>query len=318
MAHRNSDKVIGGIEQPRFLIVGDELSPNVSFEEDLNGISGNATYSRMFDDTTPFLDYVLKVEDGSTTEQQYIEITINAGEDIAEKHFILFAHARNDADLGQGFVWGQWVGLSGAQYWEKEFVLDQNWRRCIVHEIIVPDTATGQTLTYRIYPTSKSGGASETGAIRIDNLHVRKVEAEYYLPLPDRDNPAEERFQSIWQAKHELVDGSIKTYRKGYRYFYEGFYDILPASYEYVRSRLAETENEILFFPHKDSMNCYLVKWGDELSRKWAYGTAALGHEADIELIGQEIIRTLPSDIVDASNEYQYQAQPSYVPGGWE
>lgn len=316
MAHWNSDQVVGGIEEPRFLIVGPELSPNISFEDGLSGVSGGpppaAPYSQLFDTTTPFMDYVLKIDDNVTTDQQYAEITIETGETIAEKRFIVFAYIRNDADNADQPVWCVFQGISGTH--EKQYMVDDTWRRTIVHEIVVPADATGTQLVYRIYPTGKSEGSSGIGAVRIDNFRCRKILAEYTLPIPDRKKQSE-FFRLLKQAEHELIDGTLKTYKKGYRYYYESGYDKLSAVNEYVRGVLAETDDEILFFPHKDASNCYLVKWADDLERRWAFGTAALGHEADVQVIGQEVVHGIAGEIIDAMNSYSYETD-SYTGGG--
>lgn len=313
MAHYNSDKVVGGIEQPRFLIVGDELSPNISFEESLAGVSGNATFSREFDAGTPFLDYVLKVVDDSAGEQRYIEITIETGANIAEKRFVIYAFVRNDAAVGDAYIWCVYQNVTGTH--EKQYTVDTQWKRMIVHEVVVPTGETGTQLVYRIYPTGKAAGVGGVGAIRIDDFHCRQVVGEYTLPLPDRGK-YNEGFPEVLQAEHRLANGSWKKYRLGYDYLYEAGYDRLGPADEYSRTKLANTELEILFFPHLDSANCYLVKWDKEFSREWAFGTGALGHKGDVFLRGQEIIYVLPSDIIDSLNEYEYEDDIYY--GGGE
>ncbi len=314
--HHNSTQVIGGIEKPRFLIVGDELSPNISFEESLSGVSGTASFSREFSASTPFLDYVLKIEDASTSEQQYVEITIETGMPVAEKRFIIYASIRNEADAGTGYVWCVFQGLSGTH--EKQYTVDDAWKRLIVHEVVVPAGSAGTQLVYRIYPTGKAGGAAETGSVLIDDFHCRHVEVDYELPVPDNGR-YNEAFPEIVQAEHRLANGSKKKYRRGYDFLYEAGYEKLTTSQEYVRTQIAQTDKEIVFFPHKDSANCYLVKWDKEFNREWAFGTAALGHKGDVFLQAQEIIYLLPTDIIDALSIYEYEDDLLYGGGdGYE
>lgn len=311
MVHWNASQVVGGIDKPRFLLVGPELSPNISFEEGLTGVSGGpppaAPYNRIFDSSTPFQDYSLKIEDDHASLEEYVDITINTGATIANKRFIVLAYARNDADSGDQFMWCKFQGLSGTH--EKQYSIDENWVRIIVHEVVVPSDASGNDLVYRIYPFGKTEGNAGVGAVRIDGFRCRQILAEYELPIPDRKQQTE-FFRKIKQAEHELRDGSLKTYKLGYRYYYESGYKKLSAINEYIRSQLANTDYEMVFFPHKDSANCYLVKWADDLERKWAYGTAALGHEADIQLIGQEVVPFTPYNIIDAGTVYEYEEDP--------
>jgi len=315
MAHYNSAQVIGGVKEPRFLIVGNELSPNISFEEGLAGVSGNAVYSREFDAGTPYLDYVLKVNDASNSAQQYVEITIETGADIAEKRFIVYAAARNHADVGDAYIWCVFQNVPGTH--EKQYTLDTQWERIIVHEVVVPGTASGTQLVYRIYPTGKAAGVSETAAIRIDDFHVRQVLGDYIMPVPDRGK-YNEGFPEVIQAEHRLANGAWKKYRQGYDFIYESGYDKLTQTQEYTRTQLAETENEMLFFPHLDSANVYLMKWDKEFRREWAFGSAALGHTGDIFLRSQEIVYVLPKDIIDSLNEYEYEDDIMYGGEGFE
>ena len=316
MAHPNSTQVIGGIEQPRFLIVGDELSPNISFEESLAGISGTADFSREFNASTPFLDYVLKIEDASAAAQQYIEITIETGAAIAEKRFIVYSFVRNEADSGAGYIWCTFQGLSGTH--EKEYAVDAQWKRLIVHEVVVPGDAVGTQLVYRIYPTAKAAGVAGTGSVLIDDFHCRLVTADYEMPVPDRGK-YNEGFPETIQAEHRLANGSWKKYRRGFDFLYEAGYEKLTAAQEFVRTQIAKTDREMVFFPHKDSANCYLMKWDREFSREWAFGTAALGHKGDVFLRAQEIIYVLPTDIIDALTIYEYEDDLLYGGGdGYE
>jgi hypothetical protein len=310
--HWNSAQVVGGIDKPRFLLVGPELSPNISFEDGLTGVSGSAgAYTRNFDSSTPFGDYSLKIEDTSP-DSEYAEITIDTGDTIAEKRFIIFAHCRNELSSGDQQIWCVYQGISGTH--EKEYTIDENWRRTIVHEIVVPADAVGNNLVYRIYPFGKAAGSAGTGAVRIDNFHCRQILAEYTMPVPDRKRQVE-IFRKIKQAEHEMADRSIKTYTDGYRYYYEAGYNKITATEEYVRALITNTDNEIVFFPHLDAPHCYLVKHADDLERRWAFGSAAIGHEADIQLIGQEKLNNATAEIIDATNVYEYE-EDSYVGGG--
>lgn len=311
--HPNASLVVGGIEEPRFLIVGDELSPNVSFEDDITGFSGSATFSQYSDTSTPHGDYSLKVEDDSAAVQQYIEIAIDTGAPIADKRFIVYGFVRNDSDEGQRALWCVYQGLSGTH--EKTYMADLNWRRLIVHEVVVPSDATGNTLTYRIYPTAASEGVAGVGAIRIDDFHCRQVLDEFILPVPDSGN-CNETFIEIKQAEHQLANRSRKKYTMGFEYIYEAGYQRLTAAEEISRTQIARENRDIMFFPHKDSPNCYLCFWDDEFDRSWAFGTGALGHEGQVFLRSQEVLHIVADDIVDAGTIYEYEDDAFYGEGG--
>ena len=309
--HWNANKVIGGIQNPRFLIVGPELSPNVSFEEGLTGVSSpTSAATQLFDATTPFLDYVLKVEDDSATLFERADITVDAGETVANKRFIVFGYARNH-NSGQHAFRTMFKDTSNG----KDLVANEEWRRIIVHEHIFDGDTNGNSFTYQIFPAWDL--TTNTGAVRVDEFRVRKVLAEYELPLPERGSQTQV-FRIVKQAEHELINKAIKTYKAGFRYYYEASYDRLTPGQELIRAQLAMTDNEILFFPHKDSWDCYLVKWADDLERKWAFGTAAHGHAGDVQLISQEILHIIPTEIFDALQQYEYPEEEFIVESSQE
>lgn len=302
MPHWNAGKVVGGIEGPRFLVLGPELSPNKSFEVDLTGISenGSGVITRLFDSSTPFGDYVLKVED-NTASHEYAEVAIDAGETVAEKRFIAFAHVKSDAG-GDQLMYTNWPGLSSS--FIIDITADDTWRRKIVNEVVVPSGTAGNALTFSIHPYERALAPASTGAARVDHLHIRKVINDYTLPLPPRGGQTE-IFREIKQASHELLSGSKKSYRKGYRYLWEAKYEQLDQYYEALIAKLRYTTNDILFFPHKDAHYCYLVEWADEMERAWAFGVAALGHRASLSLISKELIHEIPEEVFDIST-YTY------------
>lgn len=304
--HWNAGKVIGGIEAPRFMLVGPNISPNISFEENLSGISGEPG-TRELEPSTPFGDYVLKVDDDSTSSREFVTVQIDTGETIANKRFILFAHVRNSSNQQQA-IWTDWVGFSNNQ---KDYIVDENWRRKIVHEIVVPQSATGNILNFRIYPTSRLEGNDETGSIFIDNLHFRRVHHHYIFPLPYRGQQSEV-FREVTQAQHELIGGEVKRYRKGYRYLYEGGYGKIDRIFESYISTMRYSRHEMIFFPHKDAHHCYNVKFSSDLEREWAFGSAALGHQTKLSLISTELIEDIPDDVFDLT-QYTYPADPFFL-----
>lgn len=306
MAHRFSDHVVGGVECPRYLMVGAELSPNVSFEESTIGVG--STYganAREFDATTPFGDYVLTVEDDSAVGSEYAYLTIDTGAAIAGKRFIVLFHARDDDDDDGGQpLWCEFYGLSETK--EMQWTLDSKWRQ-YVHEVSIPADASGNSLVYRIYPYGKSQGDAGTGKVRIDNFRCRQVMAYFEFPLPSRGNE-HGYFQKELQAQNRLVNGTRKRYLAGYRFFYDATYERLTAAQEILRTRLINTAYDILLFPHKDSAFCAFMDWaeGEDYERIWAFGVAPLGHDARIILDGVELLTLVPEEIIDALTEYAY------------
>ncbi len=311
MALKFSDHVVGGIDVPRFLLVGPELSPNVSFEENTTGVSGTAVIAQAEDESTPFGDYVLTIEDDNAAAQEYAEITINTGAAIAGKRFIVTAYAANDASEGDLNIWCVFQGLSGTH--EAQFVLDQIWWQRIVHEVIVPADASGNNLVYRIYPFAKAQGNAGEGKMRLDHFRCRQILEEFELPLPP---PGAER--QMWRKENQsevvLNNGLARDYRLGMRYFYEASYDERPltAAQEVLRAKIINTVYDIIFFPHRDSPTCYYVKWDKEYERTWGFGVAPFGHGANVDLQSLELLPELPTEIIDAVNEYEPEEELSY------
>lgn len=310
MAHQYAELVVGGIENPRALICGPELSPNVGFEDDLTGVGGaSGATAREFDETAPAGDYVLTVEDDAAGSQEYAEITIATGAAIAGKRFIVLAWVRNDADEGDLNFWTNFNGLSGDHF--KEFVCDQTWWPHIVHEVVVPVGAAGNDLTWRIYPFPKVSGNAGEGKIRIDQLQCREVLQDIELPQPTRGNERQ-NWRQEFQSRFDLVSGRKISLGKKMRYGYEGLHEKFSAAQEVLRSRLINTSDEMLFFPHKDAAVCYWVQWNEDVERSWAFGVAAHGHESAISLLGAEILPMLPEVVIDELTEYSYEEGDLY------
>lgn len=302
MAHQYAELVVGGIENPRALICGPELSPNVGFEEDLTGVGG-AT-ARELDETAPYGDYALTVEDDAAGSQEYAEITIATGAAIAGKRFIVLAWARNDDDEGDLNFWTNFNGLTGDHF--KEFVTDQIWWPHIVHEVVVPMDAAGNDLAFRIYPFAKITGNAGEGKIRIDQFQCREILQEIELPQPTKGNE-----QQVWkqefQSRFDNIAGRKISIGKKMRYGYDGRHEKFTAAQEVLRSRLINTAEEILFFPHKDAPVCYWVEWNEDFERSWAFGVAVHGHESSISLSGVELMPMLPEVVIDELTEYTFE-----------
>lgn len=310
MALDYAENVVGGIDHPRFLLVGPELGPNQSFEDGLTGVAGSSgATAQELDVTTPFGDYALTVEDDAAGSQEYGEITVNTGAAIAQKRFITLAYARNDVDDEDGFAWTIYQGLSGDH--EKQLTVGPVWWQEIVHEVVVPAGAAGNNLVYRIYPFAKGAGNAGEGKLRIDNFRCRQIIEEIELPLPMRGRQKQMWRKEFW-ARHQLISGAQKSYKKGMRYYYESTYERLTAAQEVLRSKLINTDYEILFFPHKDSPMCYFVEWDNDYERTWAFGVAAWGHEGNIALVGTELLPALPDLVIDELTEYTYESDEMY------
>ena len=309
MAHQFADRVVGGVEQPRFLLVGPELSPNRSFEEGITGVGGTTSNTQAFDTETPFGDYCLQIFDDDTESNGYAEITINTGAAIAGKRFIITAFVRNYADADLAF-WCDLPDLTGD--FVEQYVCDNSWYQEIVQEVVVPADASGNTLKFRIYPSPYNGAYTWAEKIRIDNFRCREVVQEILLPLPTRGN-ARERWVDEDQARNQLANGTKKRYRKGVRYFYESSYEKLTAANEILRRTVKNTRYDILFFPHKDSRACYFVEWNEDFESEWSHGVAALGHEGGIVLEGTELLPDVDMNIIDAISEYIAPEDPIFM-----
>lgn len=306
-----ANRVVGGIDDPRFLLCGPELSPNRSFEDDLTAVGGTVgAYSQLFDVTTPFGDYVLKVEDDNAGVSEYATITIDTGAAIASKLFIISFYARNDEDAGQLNCYVDIPALTNDHL--KEFTVDENWRMYFL-EVACTGADTGNNLVVYFYPADYDKDVSGLGAMRIDNFRIRQVVDYFELPLPSRGN-FHQTLQKVTQAQNELADGSEKSYYRGIKYSYNAYYEQLSAAQEILRSKLINTNYDILFFPHKDAEVAWLVRWDKEYEREWAEGVAPLGHAGNIDLVGTELIQIVPDVIIDATTEYQ-PSQDEFI---WE
>lgn len=315
MGLQHQSKVVGGVDKPRFLIVGPELSPNISFEVDLTGWSGTATFLRVFDSGTPFGDYMMTVDDDSVTVQETVTCTIDAGEPVANLKFIVTFWVRNDASSGdQNFhvTFSQQSGGS-ASY---DHIADQEWKQYTA-EVIVDAATAGNNVLFDLKIGAVIEGVGATGKLRVDNFMVHKVFEDFDLPLPNRGNFSESWEEQL-QAVNEKVNGSEKRYLKGFRYRYSASYERLTVFDEQNRRKLlAKRDKQIMFFPHKDAATNYFVRWDGEIESGWGYGVAPHGHEGNIDLISMDLIPASIDVIIDATNQHNPPAGPFFMGEGF-
>lgn len=313
MADEVSSKVVGGYQNPRFLLVGPELSPNVGFEENTDGWGSSlATIAREFDDSSPFGDYVLTAEDDDAGTSEYAECTIPAGEAVADLRFIVTFWARNDAADGDLFFFTQFTQQEGGAI-VKNYTVDQKWQM-FTQEVTVDDVVAGNNVLFHINMGAAIEGAAAQGKLRIEHFRCRKIIESYELPMPDRGK-LRETFKEVLQASNELSNKTQLEYVAGHRYFYQAEYDYMTAAQEVLRRRSRSRDHEVLFFPHKDAAQNYIVRWDEDLEIGWAFGIASAGHAGNVALKAVEVIPYLPIEIIDATNEYS-APDDLYVMGG--
>lgn len=304
MADEVSSQVVGGYKNPRFLLaVPLELSPNVGFEESAAGWTNapGVTIARAFDSSTPFGDYVLTIEDLTETTLYDAFCVIDAGEAIASQRFVITFWVRNDADQ-DGFFFTYFQQQDGSPV-PKTYSIGQDWRQITEEVVIRSDTGAVTEITMAIGTSAYAEGTEGTGKIRIDHFRVRKVVDAYELPIPDRGKMTE-IFNEELQSRIKLSNKTEVEYSAGYKYFYQAEYDQITAAQEILRRRSRTSQYDVMFFPHKDSPQCYFVRWDDDLEVGWAFGAATFGHAGNIALKSIEVTPFLPIEVIDAGNEY--------------
>lgn len=291
------NKVIGGVEEPRFLLVGDELCENQSFEQGTDGwsISGTGgSIAQVSDQDTPFGNYCLRVRDVSISYQPYAEYTVDLGEVIAEKHFIATFWVKGSSSEKTPITI-KLIDQSANAFATKTILILDRWIFFII-EGMVDYNNTNTQIALAIYPTNEEDGISARDTIYVDMVSIREVFFDKELPKPVR---YEQRFKRVFQTQQTRRRGTKTRKVRGWRYEANFDHHYLEAAVERDRWVTSNQEN-LLFFPHKDYPLLFQVVWSPPFPVKY-FGDEYVGHVGDSSL---ESLDIWPSEAFGLGRKY--------------
>ena len=276
--------VLGGVEQPRFLLCGVNYVLNGDFEVDTVGwtaVEGSSMQQRATDETD-YGRYVIQVQQpvgGSSVGG--IQYNISFGADAAGTTWAMtFALSGNDYTMSVRLVAGGVAYPSDAG----EVISNTTRQMYFCKQIALPSSATGQTIALQFRTETN-------GRFCLDHVAARQIEHDYVVPNPNRSY--EQKWVKELRSEYELIDGRRQEYLAGWRFMATLDFQYLEKTDEVLRTTISEA-GHLIFFPHMDEDFFSNVVWDREFERR--YAEVFVGHIGIIPLRGLELVREKPTD----------------------
>lgn len=293
--YQMSELVVGGIGKHRFLILdGYQLLTPLNNRIFQSGIgswnyNGSGVISRVSDSDVPIGNYCLKIEDDNAAAEEYAYWT-HTVTSLSGKQFVTYFWAKGSSTMNAN-VQLYSNGASDTELGNTDIGLTTNWKPYYVtHD--VEDANVGTELYLRIKPYANSSGASGTGTMYINNIHLYEVGYDYEF---DQAKKFKQRWNNQLDADYKLCNRARKVYEGGSIYEATLNFDYIEPPEEIVRQKLFAARS-ILFVPHIDYNWAVLCKWKDDYNRDY-FHDRYIGHEGDVKLEGLEILGSDPPEM---------------------
>jgi hypothetical protein len=290
MSHPWSNLVVGGISNPRFLILYDNACLNSRFINNTDGwqSSDSSLVLSRISDVDSYSDYCGKMFwSQSIKEYVYYDIGDVGSLSYLSKVLINLRIKENLYQYSNGsrpIQIGLWYG--GVELSSREILIDGKMKNISIlfegfsyDENLLSDT----NLELRIFTGIDF---IAIGDIRFDNVTIAFVKEDYQFDFP-QDSYIDNDKENI--GSHELFDGRNIEYNKSWRPIYFAVWEILSKAKEIGRQRIAEA-SRVFVIPHIDFLWGFFAKWNDKFSVKYSY-KKYFGHYSEITLVGDELIK---------------------------
>lgn len=284
------DLVIGGTDVPRILVCGNNLIVGTdSHFEDTKGtwtdFAGTSVVSRYAaGNTTHYGEYVLAIQDNDPAAALAGELVITYGSSVNGKTFSLTLFDFADQ---AGYDYSVLVYTASETIVLTTFTagLTQE-RRC---HVFTWAAATQSAFTLRVYGCNKDNVADQ-GIVFIDEVECREVTHDWEPTEPDASKTY--GWGKEEQSQYDLIDGTKKDFRLGWRFYTAWDYNYINPTNEASRSRAAAGIH-LIVYPNKDktyNVDCF---WTGEFTRKFL-GEVFSGHTGGIIVKGVRAEAAIP------------------------
>jgi hypothetical protein len=278
MGHVWDQLVIGGIGQPRMLLLDDNMCQNPFFNIDTTGYtpSSGVTLSRS-GSADAFAEYMGKIQytDGGTG---YVDYEFNTGVAIANRQFFAFLRIKTTKDCQVALM------SKGAGRYMSINVLAGSDEVKSYYFVGTGFNESSSTIVLRILNYNNN-----EMSIYFDKVFIGEVKNDYTFPQPNKSYMV---FERDVLGENRLWDGRMQRFNAKYIPNYFCDWQCLDASYETYRQRMALNKT-VFCIPHND------VSWGffgtimDDVERRYAFDRF-FGHESSLAIKGSGFIYELP------------------------
>lgn len=280
-------KTLEGVGSPRYLILASAGITNGAFEEgNLLWTGTLSTLSVIDDSKAPIGVKVLKIVPTSLSSMGYASYTVTDGTPIRNRTLFTSLWMKSGRAGGQGCavcLYDSSVALS-----TESFFATNEWK-LFTGSFSIPANATGNNLSYRIYPVySVNGVPGHTTELYIDGVEGRFATGDVLMPIPSGESYTWEK-ETLGKATLPMTD---VEYLRGYRFSIKQSWDFLDSFYEQERRRLL---NGTIYgiFPHNErrfGVLCFLDKGINVGFPEQKY----IGHVGDISFEGAFVYANKP------------------------
>lgn len=283
-----ADLVLGGIEKPKFLILGDEFCENKTFEEGATtGWTGVGTGALTIDNSVPnfYGDYSALIEDNSATAIEYAYYETPETLQIYKKDTLVVFHHYGVATDKECLVKVGKVANGNELLTATSFIAKADqWNRFAV---LCPSVGEGTSKVFvTIHPTDSDSIVSKTGKVRITNLYIREVNDTIQLSEYPTKQIAE--FEELEQYSYRSLLGFSYRVVLGLTYKINIDWDYMTLADEQDRAKLIGGK-DLFVFPHDDKHYGVFVAWDKDYKEKWA-ANKLVAHEGEIDLESTELL----------------------------
>lgn len=282
--------VLGGVGRPRFLICGDELVDNNSFEANINGWAGSPSYvniTRVEDDVTFWGDYSCQIEDmGAQVSRSKARYAIETSVALGGRSFAVsfYARAAVAATCSMDLICLD-ESLSA-----QEFVVGTPYS----HYLGIFSFVAAAETSFDLNIFAVAGG-SYANTLFIDKISCREVTKDVYTQFPYLPNESSPEYEDTLLSSARLVDGSLKEYSQGWEARISVQYEYLDRTAEYYRMLLSEA-SFVWMQLHDDYAYWLAVKWDKNFEQEY-FGGVMAGHVGKLRFKSIYLLERKPLDI---------------------
>jgi len=282
--------VLGGTGRPQFLLCGDELVQNRSFESNIYGWSNSPAdvLTRGTDTTTFFGDYVATISDvGAQVSRSRGIYSCTVGSSLSGMTFALSFYAKATV----GHTCTARIRAVDEILTSVDKVLPAGeWTHYL--EQFTFSTSNRGTFSIDIFAVA---GGSYSGSILLDQVSCRQVNYDLYDEFPYCPNIDEPDWDINILSSGRLIDGSLKEFSRGWEPKIRYTYDYFDQTQEYYRQIMSESDF-IWLKPHYDYEYWVAVKWSGQYRQRY-FGNVHAGHVGTMEFVAMFLLENKPFSV---------------------
>lgn len=279
------DNVIGGVMNPAFLLVGENLCSNPRFSggSDTGWTFGGSWLSspKYIVDTNAYEEYMGRLN-STQDDSAYAMYNYNIGSTKNKKFMASFrvkSNLLNDHDITVTLQVSN-GDVPGFSLQTKTVTLNK-----YIKKVYLYGSAPVTDFTYIGIKINNGIGIVANPDLRFDDVYICEVNYNYTMKEPQATFIA---FDKMLQGENELFDGKTQEFNKRWRPNFIADWQFIESSYEEMRQRIAEADS-IFVIPHIDFEWGFFAIWDGGYKREYPWDRF-LGHKGLIKLRGTELL----------------------------